>query len=440
MFSKNNLKYIFVLAIGFFWCSSVYLTQEQYLANYASVEFVNIVELLFGSFSMALGILTFGLLYRKNKYIKNAYRIFMLLSIVSMIAFFGTKNVYLMSVFLCLTCFFGTAGFGVGYHFSLLGVNVLKEYRGRVFAIGYGLASIGTYLLILLPESFYASIKSLIIYIPLVLLNLYLVLKKTNLIQLKEEKQTSSFKKYFVRISIIVLAMSLLSALSTDVIGMYTIDIAGGFGGTRLYYCVGLLLAGFLVDKKNNLFEILTIASFVVSLLAIILLKEGYSINLIAGLSYLFVAFFVLFRTVTFVNLVDNKKNMLWTSAFGLMYSRIMEGLMVLFEDKLIENYTMLIVIISLDLFIVIVLYFMLYFENNQMTETDAVKNIAVKYKLGTQEEKVLNLLVQGMSNQEMADELFVSINTIRNHVANIYKKTGMKKKELKEKCFYKTN
>ena len=37
-------------------------------------------------------------------------------------------------------------------------------------------------------------------------------------------------------------------------------------------------------------------------------------------------------------------------------------------------------------------------------------------------------------------DELFVSINTIRNHVANIYKKTGMKKKELKEKCFYKTN
>ena len=42
----------------------------------------------------------------------------------------------------------------------------------------------------------------------------------------------------------------------------------------------------------NSLFEILTIASFVVSLLAIILLKEGYSINLIAGLSYSFVAFF----------------------------------------------------------------------------------------------------------------------------------------------------
>ena len=141
-----------------------------------------------------------------------------------------------------------------------------------------------------------------------------------------------------------------------------------------------------------------------------------------------------------FVNLSDNKKNLVWVAAFGLMYSRIMEGLMVLFEDKLIEHYTLLVVIITIFLSLVIVLYFLLYFQNNKISENDAVKNIAVKYKLGTQEEKVLNLLVQGMSNQEMADELFVSINTIRNHIANIYKKTGMKKKELKEKCFYKTD
>ena len=156
---------------------------------------------------MALGILTFGLLYRKRKNVRNVYIIFMLLALVSMISFFATKNKYFMSVCLCLSCFFGTAGFGAGYHFSLLGSNVEKEYRGRVFAIGYGLGSIGTYLMILLPESFYSSISSLTVYIPVLLLNLYLVLKKTTLIQDKEEKQTSSFKNYFIRISNIVLAM-----------------------------------------------------------------------------------------------------------------------------------------------------------------------------------------------------------------------------------------
>jgi len=441
MFNKNNIKYILILAIGFFACSALYLTQEQHLTNYACIEFVNIVELLFGSLSMALGILTFGLLYRKNKNVKKIYIIFMLFAIISMVSFFATENKYFMSICLCLCCYFGTAGFGAGYHFSLLGSNVEKEYRGRVFAIGYGLGSIGTYLMILFPESFYSSVKSLIIYLPMTLLNMHLVLKNTKkLIQIKAEKNTFSFKKYLIRISIIVLAMSFLSALSTDIIGLYTIDIPGGYGSTRLYYCLGLLIAGFLIDKKNNLFEILTIVSFEFSLLVIILLKEEYSINIIAGLSYFFVAFFVLFRTMSFINIVDNKKNMIWISAFGLMYSRIVEGVMVLFEDSLISHYTMSIIIIISSLSIVIVLYCLLYLENNKMTENDAVKIISVKYKLGIQEEKVLNLLIQGLSNQEIADELIVSINTIRNHVANIYKKTGMKKKELKEKCFYKTN
>ncbi len=440
MFSKNNLKCIIILAIGFFWCSSLYLTQEQYLTNYADIDFVNVAELLFGSLSMALGILIFGLMYQKNKNMRMHYTISIILAIVSAISFFATTDKYVMSVFMCLTCLFGTAGFGLGYHFSLLSNEVLKEYRGRIFAIGYGLGSIGTYLMVLLPESFYSSIKSLIIYIPFIIVNLLLVIMKTNLISIEKEKLSLGFKKYFLRISVIVIAMSLLSALSTDAIAYHTIDIQGGYGDTRIYYCLGLLIAGFLADKKKNIFEIMTIASFVFSLLAIILLNDGYSIKLIAGLSYSFVAFFVLFRTITFVNIVDSKKNFIWLSAFGLMYSRIMEALMVLFEDKLIGNYTILIVVISIVLSIVIVLYFLLYFQKNNISENSVIRELAIKYNLSNQEEKVLCLLLRDKTNQEMADELYLSVNTIRNHVASIYRKTNMKKKELKEKYYYMTN
>ncbi len=440
MFNKNNLKYVLILAIGFFWCSSVYLTQEQYLVKYASENFVNTVELLFGSLSMALGILTFGLLYRNNKNLKVNYIIFMLLSIVSMLTFFATKNIYIMGVCLCLTCFFGTAGFGAGYHFSLLALNVEKEYRGRVFAFGYGLGSVGTYLLVLLPESFYSSIYSLALYVPLIIFNLILVSGRTNLEDIKKEKLTPTFKDFFIKLSIVVLAMSLLSALSTDVIALYTINVSGGYGSTRLYYCLGLIVSGLLVDKKNALFDVLVIVSFIFSLLAVILLKDGYSINLIAAISYFFIGFFVLFRTISFVNLVDKRKGIVFASAFGLMYSRIMEGLMMFFEDKLISHYTFLIVVISIILSIVIILFFLLYFQSKKTTDNESLKGISIKYKLSMQEEKVLNLLLQDKSNQEIANELYLSINTIRNHVANIYKKTGMKKKELKEKYFYRTN
>jgi predicted DNA-binding transcriptional regulator len=234
--------------------------------------------------------------------------------------------------------------------------------------------------------------------------------------------------------------MALLSALATDTIALHTINVSGGYGRTRLYYCTGLLLAGFIADKNKNHFGILTIVSFIFSLLSIILLKDGYSIKLIAALSYLFVAFFVLFRTTVFVNLIDKRKNICWAAAFGLMYSRIIEGLLVLSEDYLIAHYTLLIVVISVVLSLVIILFFILYFQNSKSNNTEIVKELSIKYKLGLQEEKVLNLLIQDLSNQEIADKLYVSLYTVKNHVANIYRKTGMKKKELKEKCFYGTN
>ena len=143
---------------------------------------------------------------------------------------------------------------------------------------------------------------------------------------------------------------------------------------------------------------------------------------------------------MSFVNIVDHKKSYIWLAAFGLMYSRIMEALMVLFEDKLINNYTLLIVIISIVLSLVIILYFLLYFKNVKENENTIIRELSIKYNLSSQEEKVLGLLVLDKSNQEMADELYLSVNTIRNHVASIYKKTNMKKKELKEKYYYRTN
>ena len=436
MLSKNNLKYILILALGFFWCSSVYLTQEQYLLKYANVDFVNIVELLFGSLSMALGILIFGILYRRIKNIKKYYIVSIIIALILSVIFFITESKTIMSICLCLTCLFGTAGFGAGYHFSLLASNIKKEYRGKVFAIGYGLGSVGTYLLILLPESFYSSMYSLALYIPIILLILYLVSNYTTLTDIEKEHYSNSFKDMFIKLSIVVLAMSLLSALSTDAISVQTINISGGYGNTRLYYCIGLLIAGFLVDKSKKIFDILTIVSFVFSLLAVILLKDNYSIHLIAALSYFFVGFFVLFRTITFVDLIDTKESIVFASAYGLMYSRIMEGILTLVEDKILTNYTSLIITMSIALSVLMFLFLLLYFQNQKVTENDTVKQLAIKYKLSTQEEKVLGHLIKGKSNQEIADHLYISPYTVKRHVSSIYKKTKMNKKELIEKCY----
>lgn len=44
---------------------------------------------------------------------------------------------------------------------------------------------------------------------------------------------------------------------------------------------------------------------------------------------------------------------------------------------------------------------------------------------LSSREVEVLRLLAQGRSNQQIADELVISLNTVNRHVSNIYAKTG---------------
>jgi NarL family two-component system response regulator LiaR len=53
------------------------------------------------------------------------------------------------------------------------------------------------------------------------------------------------------------------------------------------------------------------------------------------------------------------------------------------------------------------------------------VFNDAVLQKLGIskREHEVLELIAQGLSNQEIADKLFVSLNTIKTHTSNLFLK-----------------
>ena len=49
--------------------------------------------------------------------------------------------------------------------------------------------------------------------------------------------------------------------------------------------------------------------------------------------------------------------------------------------------------------------------------------------KLSIREIDVLELLAQGHSNQEIADQLFVSLNTIKTHLASIYQKLDVSRR-----------
>ncbi|MEJ2507554.1 MAG: response regulator transcription factor [Ignavibacteriaceae bacterium] len=45
------------------------------------------------------------------------------------------------------------------------------------------------------------------------------------------------------------------------------------------------------------------------------------------------------------------------------------------------------------------------------------------EYNLSSREKEVLNLLAVGNNYQEIANDLFISVDTVRHHIRNIYKK-----------------
>jgi DNA-binding NarL/FixJ family response regulator len=55
--------------------------------------------------------------------------------------------------------------------------------------------------------------------------------------------------------------------------------------------------------------------------------------------------------------------------------------------------------------------------------ESKDLKDDKEEFELSTREKEVINLLAGGNNYQQIADQLFISVDTVRHHIKNIYKK-----------------
>lgn len=66
--------------------------------------------------------------------------------------------------------------------------------------------------------------------------------------------------------------------------------------------------------------------------------------------------------------------------------------------------------------------------ENYDMThEKLTVSKASDKYGLTKQEHMILKMLMEGMDNNVICDSLSISVNTLKKHILNIYRKLGIK-------------
>lgn len=71
------------------------------------------------------------------------------------------------------------------------------------------------------------------------------------------------------------------------------------------------------------------------------------------------------------------------------------------------------------------------FFRKNKAKEINIEKPLPlpIENALSEREVEVLELLAEGHTNQEIAERLFVSLNTVKTHLSNIYLKLEVKRR-----------
>ncbi|MDP1726247.1 MAG: LuxR C-terminal-related transcriptional regulator [Bacteroidota bacterium] len=69
------------------------------------------------------------------------------------------------------------------------------------------------------------------------------------------------------------------------------------------------------------------------------------------------------------------------------------------------------------------------YIDNSTQTEIDEQE--ITKLGISKRELDVLNLMATGFSNEEIAEKLFISLNTVKTHASNIFLKLNVKRRTM---------
>ena len=74
-------------------------------------------------------------------------------------------------------------------------------------------------------------------------------------------------------------------------------------------------------------------------------------------------------------------------------------------------------------------LAFTLFGKRSGATRLQLKEQSIEEIGLSKRETEVLVLVVQGLSNQEIADQIFISVPTVKTHLSNIYSKLDVKRR-----------
>ena len=449
--SRESLLTFLYIGLSFLFSGTAFLTWYHRLGGILKGANTGLFFAFAAYASQCLGMAAYGIILRRFPEIGKR-RVFsggiLILEIMFTALLFIAKGPGTMVPAGMLLNF--SIGLNAGSYLTVLSVNVSKEIRGTIFGLGSGFGSVGSWIISSMgTNNFLLNERVLIIYSVINTLNLIVVILLGNLKEYEgstsknaSKKEEGGRKKY--RSVVFAAAVILLFGVINELSSFYPLanvpDQSNVLEFSRAFYAISLVIAGVVNDLNRKFGRMICIVLLVVPFIMLALRDYYNNAFVILLVNYLVTGFYSVFRAVCFTDYATDNKELYFLAMGGLFFGRLGEGAGFGIAPFVRDN-MLLLIIVNAALYGLIILSSMLWvYSDNAGTKSDVsndraedaseedeelrLKAFAEKYCFSPREVEVLEQILEGSSNGEISEKLFISGNTVKFHMKNILKKT----------------
>ena len=450
---KNFIYATSLVAVGFFWFGSVFFSYLETLKAHFEPETAAAITVSLSYGAHTLGILLYVCISAKIKRLAESKLVMSLsfgLGAVGILGSFISPNDNVIIISGVLFNLFGTSGMLLGYQFLCITEKLPQRMYGRAFGFAYALGSAGTTLLALAfggrcPVGY----SAVMVYIPIILLNFIMILFKDKLTNEPAEatlpERAESLapatgklagKTLIIMLVCVFFVMGILGAISGLMQHAY-MDINNQINSAyiRVFYPIGLILAGFLIDYNRRMGAIAAIAANAFSfLLVLLIMTPGRGFEAVA-FSYILAGFLNVFQVAASMDIAKKAQNLYYFSVFGFLFNRLGEVLATLPYNYIKFDLLRETMLASVFFVILLLLFFLLMKKLYDPVLPDpafpvqdqTLGMLIASYGITERESETLRLLIAGKSTFEISEAMVITEKTVQKYISSMMEKTDSK-------------